>query len=447
MGNIIEFSSLDIRLLIPICNGFFQSFLAIIDDGMEYSNYPFMGCFMTSFSMLFAIIPYLIFKHNTISAKELLEKKIKKEEKEQNELFNLMPDSKTSSISLDGSREHRTNSFKVELLYNDVNIDIIQGSSFTVILVILIDFLQTNLSLIFLYGNSNYSSNFDLWPFQLIPLCLFSKFIAGTKIYNHQKISIIIICLLGVIINIIEFLGAKNISIILTLGLILKDVVGALVLSIEKKLLFYQYVSPYKLCFVIGLMEIIPSLLGATISLFFPCRNKTYCKVCTNENDNSKECYYDNLILFFKHFANDKNLIYFLRFFASIIFKSLINIFVLLTVGHFSPSHFLITIVIRYIVFYFKKGGIDGVPDLEIFGLRIDSSYIVLILYILISLVLLVYFEIVILKFCGLSYETKKNIIKRSYEDRYNELNEGNSKRETVSSISSSDFEMEQQND
>lgn len=442
MGSILEFSGLNIKLLIPITNGFVHAILAINEMGTDYSRFPFMRSFMTSLGMLIAIIPYLIIKSNFLTSKQLLEQKHKKEDQEnQTELFNIMPDSKTSSISFEGANNYgensRKNTLKIDYIYNEAALNVSQSSILTTIFLIIIDFIQTILAVTFLYGNNEYSSKIDLWPFQIISLCIFSKLIANTDIYKHQFFSISIICILGFFITKLEFNKDFDSTVfILILGLLLKDLITSIVLSIIKKLIYINYVSPYKLCAVIGLMELVPNLLGAAISMLFKGKKQIYRRICIDNNEN--ECYFDNLIYFFIQFK-DKDWKYYINFTASIILSGLYNILTMLTVGYFSPSHCLITIIIKYIILFFKDGRIDGIEDIHIFG--ISCSYIILFLYFLILIVLLIYYEIIILKFCGLNYETKKNIIKRSIKDKNFDLNE--EKGDTVSSLSSDHEDMD----
>ena len=109
------------------------------------------------------------------------------------------------------------------------------------------------------------------------------------------------------------------------------------------------------------------------------------------------------------------------------IILSLINILTLLTIKYFTPFHSIIILIIGRINFTIDKF-IDGNSKLE------DIIHIIFFIFILFGL--LIYFEIIILNFCGIQTNTKDNIEKRGILDTKMTINdENNSREDTLTEI------------
>ena len=103
------------------------------------------------------------------------------------------------------------------------------------------------------------------------------------------------------------------------------------------------------------------------------------------------------------------------------IFLSLINILSLLTIKFFTPFHSIIILIIGRINFTIDKL-FEGKIEL------VDIVHIIFLLFI--SFGLLIYFEIIILNFCGIQRYTRDNIEKRGILDTDLTINDDNYSQE-----------------
>ena len=384
------------KILIPIANGFIISVLDLLRSSFFNSYaYPTMNSLMTSLGMILAFIPYLIVIKNLSSYNEKKNniKKNKVDEKKQ---------SRSNRSSLSGSSSFSKN----ELLYYDYSDDYNKVNKYLVIILILIDYLQRmSSSTTFSYFNNKEKLSViekNLPTSQILFLFLFSKFICHVIIYKHQICSIILIFIIGLIINCIIYL--KPIipwEVNRFVVLIIIDLIFSLILCCEKNLVTEKSVSPYKLCFIIGLSEFIFSLIYAIISFIKKCDFFLCLLVQENATFDMEQ--------FFK---NNDSIVLILVFLLFILLSGLYNILLLLTVNYFSPNHYLITLIIRCIFNFIKNQDI------------IFDGYIIsiLVLYFLIFILFTIYCEIVIVKICGLANDTRKEIIERSSTELVNNL-------------------------
>jgi len=259
-----------------------------------------------------------------------------------------------------------------------------------------LDFLQRFLTFYFI---DDIIDNF--WIFDVLFLSIFSYFILKTKLYIHQYISLSGIIIFGIILIVINLYDKNptfrsiiivySVEIIYTLNIVLNK------FSMEK-----LFCSPFEISFYEGLFVLILNL----ILLKF-----------TNKDDYST--YFNNL--------DSKEIwIFILLMFSRLSF----NIFGLLTVKYFTPSHIAILLIVGEITFYFKYE-----KDYKL--------YLTIIIFCFLLFMLLVFTEIIELNFCELQKYTKKNITERSIRqtkmDAKDELHEGLMKRERKNSNESDD--------
>ena len=170
-------------------------------------------------------------------------------------------------------------------------------------------------------NNSNIENN--CWIFDLFFLCIFSVFILKTKLYNFQYLSLSIIIFLGIILNIINLYDEEEKIIILIILSI--EIMYSLKNVINKYSIEYHFCLPYEIGFYEGFFSLILNL----ILLKF-----------TNL-DNFYE-YYDKL--------DTREII---SFILIMICRWLFNLFGLLTVKEFTPSHVVLILISGEIVFAF----------------------------------------------------------------------------------------------
>ena len=119
---------------------------------------------------------------------------------------------------------------------------------------------------------------------ELLFLFLLSIFIYKVNFYKHQYASIIIIIILGIIrllINakyLVDFLGNIGRLFLIIFIQILIALFSSFIFVYIKSLMEYKYFSPFKCCYLFGIIDTIIVLIAYFIISFLPCE-KSYCKV------------------------------------------------------------------------------------------------------------------------------------------------------------------------
>ena len=312
--------------------------------------------------MILAFIPYLIIKNRTKKSKYLTE---------------VLNKSKLDIefVHYDNFKEARMSKYKL------------------ISLSALLDFLETILSYIlcsrFLY---------NLWSFDIIFISLFSYLILKTKLYKHQYISMIIILFLGLSLNIVEYYKFDDrentlnpIGIIMTL---LTEILFSLSLVIVKYNLEKNYCGPYEMCIFQGLFGLILFIISLVVI------NKLELTI-----DDIK--YSENLI----EYKNNYDINDFIVCLIIIIVNFIFNISLFVTCNYFTPVHILITSLIKEYHYYLQSN--ENII-LNIFGI---------VILLLILFMFLVFIEIIEINIFNISYNTKKNIEKRSEIDSFTDIN------------------------
>lgn len=340
--------------------------------------------------------------------------------------------------------------------------------------------------------SNTYQIDNHFWMVELISITIFSSIIFNNKIRKHHKLALIIIAPL-IILDIISF------SLPLTehtcqteeackekyitdnnLFQIIKKVYGSFcyvvfilfIFSIiikdyswikSKFLMDIRGISSYKILIFIGMVGSILVIICIFISFYIPCNiidvqsvdfvnnvyidinNKTYSmseKVCFiknfDENEHKLIFYYDNFISFINEYNYKDNFEDKLEIFLIIpiyfIMKLLINISGIMTIKYLDPNYILISRSICYffeeIIYYF----IIIKRDKEYTTFK---QFLVQEIKHLISILSnMIYIEFLELKFCNLEYDLKKNIEKRSENERLTKLvNREMSINESLASI------------
>ena len=169
---IITFGKIDKRFLIPVIGGIIKliyRFLLNINPKYEILlNNPFILSVYTNIGMVLAFIPYIILKYRS--------KKINLNISENKSKLNI------EFVRDDVLKKTRIKKYKLILLTT------------------IFDFSQTLLILIFCM-----KCIYNLWIFEILFISLFSYLLLKTKLYKHQYLSMIIIIILGLVLNILEY--------------------------------------------------------------------------------------------------------------------------------------------------------------------------------------------------------------------------------------------------
>ena len=237
---------------------------------------------------------------------------------------------------------------------------------------------------------------------------MFSIIIFKTHFYKHQYISIIIITILGIyqyIIKIKNYYKSTSDFLSILYDLILQILIGlgqAIYFSYIKSLMNYKFFSPYKVCYVFGLINMCIIFILLFIISEIKCSYNFF--LCTVE-DKEKNTYFDNIYLIFKNINVYQIFILFLLSACFGALKLLINqIINYFTVCHIFP--------------FLQNNGISDTINYE----KDNSSNLFIqitmgISYLLNIIFSAIFLEIIEFKCFGLNENYKENIKKRVDEE------------------------------
>ena len=229
--------------LIPIIIGCIFCFLNRLLNQYEgtklFENVMLTNIFI-SFSDIFTIIPYIIFK--------IRSKKVYKPENKE-----LIP--------------NETKETKFEFLYEetyDIE-DEVEGKGKFIVLIGLIFFVNY---FIFVYI---FALKTNTWIMYILFTSIFYYLFFKSKLYRHHYLSIVIILIIGLVIDFVEGNIQKDFN--KNFKLILLSFLRVILLSLNYVLIKYtmekKYASPYEIGFFNGLINLILFIIGAVIDNFF----------------------------------------------------------------------------------------------------------------------------------------------------------------------------------
>ena len=229
--------------LIPIIIGCIFCFLNRLLNQYEgtklFENVMLTNIFI-SFSDIFTIIPYIIFK--------IRSKKVYKPENKE-----LIP--------------NETKETKFEYLYEetyDIE-DEVEGKGKFIVLIGLIFFVNY---FIFVYI---FALKTNTWIMYILFTSIFYYLFFKSKLYRHHYLSIVIILIIGLVIDFVEGNIQKDFT--KNFKLILLSFLRVILLSLNYVLIKYtmekKYASPYEIGFFNGLINLILFIIGAVIDNFF----------------------------------------------------------------------------------------------------------------------------------------------------------------------------------
>ena len=234
--------------------------------------------------------------------------------------------------------------------------------------------------------------------FRIITMILLSnKLIKYIKIYRHHYVSIIAIIILILIINLTGFIIGDNHNFKGFIIFFIKDiffsvncVFGAVYLNKSKG-------NALLLCFTTSIFLFISIILFHIMNLIIHDCKEDNSEFCQNSELRN---FYDD----FDKFKEAKTYLYILLIYL----KEIINWYI---IYFFSPNHYVAISSIE--TFYITLITIHD---------HFNGFYVYLISYLLIVFFLMVYNEMIILKFCGLEKNTKVEIYERVKEDNNNSI-------------------------
>ena len=326
----------------------------------EFIKHPLIRGVNSGMGMSLSIIPFLIIKIRTKSLNKEISKNL---------------------LVLENKKKEEKNK-------------LIKGKYILLLICAFLDFLQKSLSFIIIHDSEN-----NVWIFDLIFFTFFSWFLLNEKFYKHQYLSLLIMVIIVTITFILDFSHIKE-----NIGDFFLVLYIELVYSINhvlnKYLMENKFCSPYEISFYEGIFcLIINIILLSTFSHIEIPKHSGIFKVFSTKNYDGK-FFIDNI----KSYTDSFDTKEFFAFSLSAINKVSYNLFSLLTIKHFSPSHVIIILFfgeIEYFIVTMKRG----------------NFIFTIFIFILLIFSILVFTEIIELNFLGLSNNTKKNIRERAYKE------------------------------
>ena len=156
----------------------------------------------------------------------------------------------------------------LELVYNDIYEQTFKQTRFNkyklIVLASILDFIETLIVTIF-----SMNCSYNLWIFDILFMSIFSYYLLKTKLYKHQYLSIIIIILLGLSLNVIEYFKIDETENKLDFFEISMKLLGEIILSLNMIIIKYNmeknFCSPYEICIWEGLIGSILHIICLSI--------------------------------------------------------------------------------------------------------------------------------------------------------------------------------------
>ena len=303
-------------------------------------------------------------------------------------------------------------------------------------IIFLICFYTINLKLLDLFYIF-YFSGIDFWTIEIVFIVAINIMIFKIQIYIHKKIAIIIILFFSSLMKIISIIFIyksdekrlyKEYGWLFPIGFfsfILFFFVDAYALCKMKWYFNLKFISEKVTLISFGFFGIFLYFLCSIISHSFECKSSEFASyICIVYKDEQSPKYVDNFNIFFKNIWKENresyiNFIYAFLLLLKIFLSAFRYLFSFLIIKELGPEYlicsdsilYFITKIISFI-YYLATNKLK-----EYFTFDLLAQFFSL-------LGTIIYLELIELNFCGLSYNTKKNINFRAGYDCTNINNE-----------------------
>lgn len=236
-------------------------------------------------------------------------------------------------------------------------------------------FIEESIETIFIFFLTKYLLNYEYSLHHIISLIFCITFSISLDLLNEgdifYKLGGIVCFILMVIFSFFE----------------------SMVIIIQRNMMDNLYYSPYLVCFILGLIDFVLTILTAIITT---STKGLFCNIV----DNEKKCFLPSIIKYFEDFE----FIDFISLISSLFFKSITYFLNIYTIFYLTPNHMLII----YILCKFFENLILGI---------IEYYFWTIFIFAFLLLSYLSYLEIIELDFCGINFDTRKNIEDRAKEE------------------------------
>ena len=316
--------------------------------------------------------------------------------------------SKTENKKPKTSKLLEENASSIEYIYNNPYDQYLSTKEFTKFIIVCIFFLLADLieiiqSLIVDEDEFDDDEENDYLFVQFLIIFLVPKIISKTKYYKHQNISFLILFIIDTIKTIINFIFFQKMSPYKLLIIVL-NIIDAILNSIcflyIKGLMKNKFISPYKCCYIIGMINTpIIIIIYIIFSFVYPgkCEPKAY-----NYDDNGDYCL-DIFKLFGDIGSSAKNIIRLITFPFT---YGLLMAMLTKTINEFTLYHIYIPYLIESFINNINKFSTEKQKENKalVFIIILISSFFIELI------VILVFLEIIEVKFWGMNENLKKNI-------------------------------------
>ena len=259
----------------------------------------------------------------------------------------------------------------IKYIYTDNQKKIVRGKNVYIILTALIYLIQQMMFI------ATFEVKTNSWIWIILITSIFYYLIFKIKLYLHHVLSSILILLIGAIIDIIldNVINDINSHLVLLIIKFIRETLFSLYNVMAKYVMEKKFVSVYEFSFYIGTISLILLIIFSIFDYAF-----------FGIDD-------------YKEYFNNFNGTEFLVMVGVIITQFGINLSSLFTVKNNSPCHTFIMFVFGQLAYYINLEG---------------NSILVIICLILILFLSLIFNEIIEINFCGLSKNTRRNIMLRA---------------------------------
>ena len=289
-------------------------------------------------------------------------------------------------LKVEGAKENiiyrERASLQITYIYNEISI---KSSLKKYILIIFIGFLITLFELLAIFSHGKKLFQERIYFLFFIPL--FSKMFLKENIFKHQYFSLII-AIIGIIFLIIPVcLEITTDDILANILKFIASVGYSLFLVLIKYVTHVYYISPFKLSLIFGIISLGLIFLGFFFYSLFRYHDLSYFINCLDFTG-----------------VENKFLVG-LYFILTFIFATALQFFTLLVIFYFSPILLMVTDIISPMLSWIVLLIQDGIEMPELILNPIG--------YLIVLFASLIYNEIIIFNFWGLSKETKKFVEER----------------------------------
>ena len=288
----------------------------------------------------------------------------------------------------------------IEYIFNDLSDKITKKDILYIflasILLILADYIKVFVQVKDLDFGDQLILNEQYNAAELLLIVLFAYLIYKMKFYKHQLYSVILLILLGIfryLLKIYYYYGLfKAQSLFIDLFIqFLAAVFESIVIIFSKGLMEYKFFSPYKVCYIFGIINTIITLILLIIFTFIKSEKNIFFAL-EYKGDYYLDNLYSILDLGYKLIG---------LFFASI-FYGVLKLLLNFTINRFTVCHTFLLLQNREVTCNLFNE-LANQKGMIFIGLIMGT-------HLLDFFIILVFLEIIELKFCGLDKNIKRNI-------------------------------------